>query len=186
MPNWCQNTLTVVATPERIKEITEQAREGTLLNYICPMPEALRMTEKAFYADDEKQAKLDKKRAENIKEYGFPSWYEFALYHWGTKWDIGEASISNETETEVTMNFETAWSPPVEAYGQLSDMDGVESVIATWLETGNCYCGQYVDGMVDDVDIEEFDKEWIDDNIPPLVIAEYGAELDDYNDYLNE
>jgi len=44
---------------------------------------------------------------------GFTNSNDWHVKHWGTKWDIEPADILEETETTLTMSFDTAWEPPV-------------------------------------------------------------------------
>ena len=46
--------------------------------------------------------------AENILKYGYPTWYEWCIAKWGTKWNACETKIIDDD----TITFETAWSNP--------------------------------------------------------------------------
>jgi len=50
-----------------------------------------------------------------------PNWYSWCIVHWGTKWDIGEASL-NASDKELIYDFETAWGPPDEWLTQTSKL----------------------------------------------------------------
>lgn len=54
---------------------------------------------------------------ENIKEYGYTTWYEWRIDNWGTKWDVYDDFQCNET----TMIFKTAWSIPELIIERLSE-----------------------------------------------------------------
>ncbi len=43
----------------------------------------------------------------NIKEYGFPDWYDWRVENWGTKWDASQIDCN-----ENSITFNTAWSSP--------------------------------------------------------------------------
>lgn len=66
-------------------------------------------------ADYEKRGQLDyvlelgRKAIRNILDYGYPSWYKWALAHWGTKWN---ASMYRDDPETLEVWFETAWSTP--------------------------------------------------------------------------
>lgn len=51
-------------------------------------------------------------RAAWRERHGADNWYAWALDHWGTKWDIEDASVEEAGPTQVTYEFDTAWSPP--------------------------------------------------------------------------
>ena len=40
-------------------------------------------------------------------------WYNWRVANWGTKWDCYDLTI-DEDEQELTLSFNTAWSPPEE------------------------------------------------------------------------
>lgn len=46
---------------------------------------------------------------ENIKNYGVPTWYDWCIEHWGTKWNAMGTDIDLP---DRTMTFTTAWSSP--------------------------------------------------------------------------
>lgn len=69
--------------------------------------------------------------------------YEWSVDNWGTKWD---ASIY-EFELEpagLRINFDTAWSPPIEFYNKLTELG--YQVEAFYYEESMDFAGQYVDG----------------------------------------
>lgn len=46
----------------------------------------------------------------SIREHGFPTWYEWSIEHWGTKWN----AYSVQTEDDgLNVRFDTAWSCPM-------------------------------------------------------------------------
>ena len=57
--------------------------------------------------------KLDKRRAEMTKKYGYASAYDWHCAEWGTKWDACEVNIDYSNETDICYSFSTAWSPLV-------------------------------------------------------------------------
>lgn len=52
---------------------------------------------------------------QNIKKYGSPTWYEWCIENWGTKWGVSRFSCN-----ENTMIFETAWSIPENIFDKLA------------------------------------------------------------------
>ena len=121
MPNWCNNTMTISHNdPAMIARAREAWMNHKFLTEFIPCPQELIDTIEGFVGDD-KQAELNAKQAANIKKYGYPTWYRFALGEWGTKWDIGydndyENNPYDETPNGFTAYFDSAWSPPVDAY----------------------------------------------------------------------
>lgn len=55
----------------------------------------------------EQLLELGKKYYKNIEDYGYPTWYEWCINFWGTKWNAYKCNIE---DTEDTIYFLTAWS----------------------------------------------------------------------------
>ena len=55
----------------------------------------------------------------NIRKYGFPSWYEWRIHHWGVKWDV-DAQFVDEAPTFLEYIFDTAWGPALPWMGKVS------------------------------------------------------------------
>lgn len=52
----------------------------------------------------------------NAENYGYETWYDWRINNWGTKWNAGDCSISDNT-----VIFTTAWSAPENIYRKLSE-----------------------------------------------------------------
>jgi hypothetical protein len=156
MPNWCANSLKLVATtPDSEKKLTEIVQElaraktagesAGIFNLIKPVPEALLITA-GYLGDTLEQAALVEKEKENLKTYGYKNWYDFCIGEWGTKWDAKTEYDEPYTieGNQLTIFFDTAWSPPMEIYYALEEM-GFE-VEATYVEQGVGYIGYYANG----------------------------------------
>jgi hypothetical protein len=175
MPNWCANSLKLVAkTAESEKKLAEIVQElerakgagesARIFNLIKPIPEALMITSGWLGKDTPEQTALEIEQAANLKKYGYKDWYSFCIGEWGTKWDM-----SNQYEDEaftiegntVTMVFDTAWAPPMQIYYALEEM-GFE-LEATYVEQGMGYIGFYTDGVDNCEKMEQFYPEPSDD-----------------------
>ena len=159
MPNWCANSLKLIATTAQSEKmladiVQELARaqaaneSPALFNMIKPIPKDLMITSGWLGKDTPEQAALELAQAENLKHHGYKDWYSFCTGEWGTKWD---ANTSNEDEpytiegNQVTIFFDTAWAPPMQIYYALEDMGF--KVEATYVEQGVGYIGFYADGV---------------------------------------
>ena len=187
MPNWCANSLKLVATtPDSEKKLAEIVQElaraktagesAGIFNLIKPVPEALLITAGSF-GDTVEQAALKKAEQENLKTYGYKHWYDYCIAEWGTKWDMNNQYEDEPYTIEgnaVTMVFDTAWAPPMQIYYALEEM-GFE-LEATYVEQGMGYIGFYTDGVDTCEQMNQFypDKEDIsaDDEIT-LKIYDY-------------
>jgi hypothetical protein len=184
MPNWCANSLKLVATTAESEQmmakiVQELARAKTandsagIFNIIKPIPEALMITSGWLGKDTPEQAALEISQAANLKTYGYKDWYDFCIGEWGTKWD---ARTSDEDApyiingNQVTIFFDTAWAPPMQIYYALEAM-GFE-VEATYIEQGMGFIGHYRDGIDTCEKMEQFYTEDLDedeDDFPVVV-----------------
>lgn len=66
---------------------------------------------------------MGKQYVENMKNYGFYTWYDWCCANWGTKWNSCDAEILSEggTDTDYCLKygFNTAWSMPYGIYERL-------------------------------------------------------------------
>ena len=116
-------------------------KRGKLFNEFIPCPRDLKEAVAGSSKDPEEQKKIVEQHENNVKKYGYPTWYEWAIANWGTKWDIGETDPSEQTEISVCANFDTAWGPPVAFAERLSELDF--DVILYYYEPGIGFCGKY-------------------------------------------
>lgn len=56
----------------------------------------------------------------NYMKYGHATWYNWAVEHWGTKWNA--YSQPDERNTEDTIFFQTAWAAPIDLMKRLSGL----------------------------------------------------------------
>ncbi len=174
MPNWCNNTITIKGSTETVKQLWEDAnQEGSsrgLLNAMVPMPEGLVDTTKG--TGDELQTEVHD---------GHTNWYDWSVSRWGTKWDVDteglEFTDNGDGTAEITGYFDSAWSPPIEAYSAFcDDMDGVY-LEAYYEEGGMCFVGYWdSEGGDDYYEYSEFTSDNIRDNIPEYLVDEYALD----------
>ena len=155
MPNWCNNELTIRhPDPAMLDKALAAWNKGEFLQTLIPCPRPLRETQSIGYAktnDPETLVMIERQQALeaiNIKHYGVPSWYEWCVNNWGTKWDIGYRDDHGEKaqiiDDCISVSFDSAWSPPTDAYDKLVDM-GFE-IEAYYFEPGFGFCGEYIAG----------------------------------------
>jgi hypothetical protein len=174
MPNWCANSLKLVATTaesekklaEIVKELArahEAGESAEIFNLIKPIPEALMITSGWLGKDTPEQAALEIAQNENLKKYGYKDWYSFCTGEWGTKWDAKTTDQDVPFIIEgkqVTIFFDTAWAPPMQIYYALEEMGF--KVEATYVEQGVGYIGFYTDGVDTCEKMEQFYTEDVD------------------------
>ena len=193
MPNWCNNNISITGPNSVIDKIEKivKAEENTdlsskekgetpgLLQFFHPMPKELEGT--TAPAPD-KTAK-DKKIAKARKlEFGADSWYDWRVNNWSTKWELCEFygvdrqyhSENNEGESTITFGFDSAWSPPINAYEKFIE-DNSDCSLKAWYYEGGCdFMGEWDNGIDDcfaPSDYKSTDDFWQDG---------VGSTLDDY------
>ena len=178
MPNWCNNSITIKGSTETIKQLWEDAtaddgsgdnRERGLLSAMVPQPANM------F------QGSLGTKERQECAEQGIPNWYDWNVSNWGTKWDVSteglEFTDNGDGTAEITGWFDSAWSPPIDAYSTFcDDMDGVY-LEAYYEESGMCFVGYWdSEGADDHYEYDEFTSENIRDNIPEYLVEEFALD----------
>lgn len=169
MPNWCNNTLELAhADPKMIERARDAFNRQELLQEFIPVPESLHIVA-GCVSDPVEQAKLEADTARNVETIGYGNWYDYCVNEWGTKWDVGAEGYEVEIEDgRLTMSFDSAWSPPLEAYGKLVDL-GFE-VRAYYYESGMCFAGVWEDGNDDFYDLSQCrNADEVEDLLPSVL-----------------
>ena len=66
---------------------------------------------------------LGKAAWHNIRQYGAPTWYEWSIRHWGTKWNAyGYGKAERRYYEGNSLNFQTAWNAPHPILRKLSEL----------------------------------------------------------------
>lgn len=137
MPNWCLNHLTISHPDmDRVDRFESAYMRSDLCETFLPEPK-----------DDEGNPIVGADYDENGK-FKMPDWYEWRIANWGTKWDFGydtdRGLQPTRVDNEVTVRFDTAWSPPIGLYECLNALG--YSVQAYYFEPGMCFAGEWIDG----------------------------------------
>ena len=147
MPNWCSNHVKLRhSDPSMLVRAQEGFREGKLLSTFHPCPQEVAETESAYYpSGSPEETALRLREEDNLKKYGARNWYDWQVANWGTKWDVGGENCSDDLEDgELTLGFDSAWGPPIEAYVKMTEL-GFE-IVAYYYEPGMGFCGSWVNG----------------------------------------
>lgn len=173
MPNHCSNNLSCTSG-KNIGEIIKpyltkgDIAEGYFIDFnkIIPMPEGIKKlndmsTHEEIVKDRTPEEKAERDtlmesiRAQNKKETGHESWYEWCVATWDTKWNsysnwsLEDAIIEegdggyNKLEDLSNLGFQTAWSPPINIIRELSKLTG-ESLRLTYFDEGWMFGGEYL------------------------------------------
>ena len=145
MPNWCNNNIEITGPIDKIKALWDatQAEDGGLLNAMVPMPVELKDTIKGSNGDA-------------------VNWYDWAVTNWGTKWDVGlegiEYTDNGDGTATISGYFDSAWSPPIEAYNRFLEANEDCSLTGSYYEMGCDFAGFYDNG--DDEHLENLRDEY--------------------------
>ena len=176
MPNWCNNNISITgpnSVIDKIEKIVKEEKEDNgLLNFFHPMPKQLEGTTSPSSSADKPQPMVE----------GFDNWYDWRVENWSTKWEVCEFygvdrqyhSEQNEGESTITFGFDSAWSPPINAYEQFLS-DNEDCSLKAWYYEGGCdFMGEWDNGQDDcyaPSDYKSTDDFWQDG---------VGSTLDDY------
>ena len=168
MPNWCNNNLVLEHDdPAMITRAYDALERGEFLNEFIPVPADLQITS-GFLGNGDEQKELERKTAENREKYGYGNWYDYCVGEWGTKWDVGGQGQSDihPDGRMLHTSFDSAWSPPVNAYEKLEKLGF--RVEAQFYEGGMAFAGTYSDGNCDELNLEGMTADEIEKDYPDL------------------
>jgi hypothetical protein len=174
MPNWCNNNLTLQhEDPAMITRAFDALERGEFLNEFIPVPKQLQIVA-GCVGDPDEQAKLEADTARNLEELGYGNWYDFCVGEWGTKWDVGQEGSSDIHPDGRMLHtyFDSAWSPPVNAYEKLKDMGF--TVGAMYYEPGMCYAGVWEDGVDEYYDLSNMGADDVEQALPADLDEAFG------------
>lgn len=143
MPNHCTNEVDIWGSVEDIETLHHLVGDELDFNKIVPMPECIKNTQSptAIVSQEQydKYDLLTPKEQEVVSlrngraitqemsdtfmaKYGADNWYDWAVMHWGTKWEAYEFSRTDWRDISVSFCFYTAWSPPEPIYHKLVEL----------------------------------------------------------------
>ncbi len=143
MPNWCNNTIKVQATKERIDEFEKFLNENDgkeWFTHFRPLPEEL------------------------IND----GWYEWSINNWGCKWNCDANDWQRIDENTISFWFDSPWGPPLALYEFMVDEEF--DVRASYHEEGMAFVGEFVDGFDNCYEYEDLDSL---DYIPEHLIEDW-------------
>ena len=137
MPNYCDNILSIEATPDVLDQLRRfVASEENEFDFekIIPMPGNLFM---GNIGTEEKE------------RYGGRNWYDWRSRCWGTKWNSVDAQCS-KLDTCLNYYFLTAWEPSEPVIVELAKLFPDAKIQYSFYEAGMCFCGkrEYENGKI--------------------------------------
>jgi hypothetical protein len=141
MPNWCNNSIVINGDKDKIKQIRDVLETMDKTTTETGIFEAL------------------VGRDENITEeqYQNGGWYNHNINRFGCKWDVSyENAVIDGDDEYITMNPDTAWSPPEGFCRLLAEQYGVD-VTLEYSEPGCDFAGKLSVGPDGDYEEEQYD-----------------------------
>lgn len=95
---------------------------------------------------DREEWDLGKQAFHNVREFGCPTWYEWRIQNWGTKWNASGAEV-----LDGRLSFLTAWNAPKPVMEKLTEMFPTVSIHHAWADEDigyNCGDRTYKNGAV--------------------------------------
>jgi len=127
MPNWCFNSVTITGDTDKVTSLGNRIK-------IISQDKDLR--------DGLFLSLIGKSSDVTDKEYDEGGWYNSNIDNWGTKWDVSVSESVQDIQSDcIVLSFESAWSPPVEAFKSIASKYGVE-VEMYYEECGSDFCGK--------------------------------------------
>ena len=149
MPNWCNNSVDITGPIDVIQAAWNRTDDGSnLLEAITPIGE----------------------------------WdYGVAIDSWGTKWDIngeGLEFVDNQDGTaSITGWFDSAWSPPLQAFATFCDNNPGVNAEIFYQEEGMCFVGRWNNVEGDDChEYAEATSKTIREYVPEYLVDEFDLE----------
>lgn len=177
MPNWCNNVVEVGhEDPAKLKALVEAYNDGRFCSFAIPVPESLHIVAGRVGDDtDPKQKELEAQEASNLEKHGYANWYDFCVNRWGTKWDVGGDGHKIELEEgqdNTTLDFDSAWSPPLGVYEAL--MDQGFRVRAYYYECGMGFAGIFDENGDDYYEVGGMSSTEVADTLPGVLDEMFG------------
>jgi hypothetical protein len=108
--------------------------------------------------------------------------YGWSVNNWGTKWDVSPSDWERTDDNNITIHFDSAWSPPITLY-EFLEGEGW-SVRALYHEPGMVFIGRFEDGFDEYHEYDLTDRESIE-NLPEELV-DYGGLMDELERFEEE
>lgn len=174
MPNWCENSLTIDGGDAAAILVMlcagGLARDAAGDVYVTSLfaasgqdiPTELASRQSPPRPDkDESGHDFDVRLARYMDAYGAADWYDWALAHWGTKWDRAARIVADGSDgAPVVLTFDTAWSPPTTWLATFSAAHPGVTFSLAYCEAGMQFAGVAVYRGGHLISDTEYDGEW--------------------------
>jgi len=187
VPNHCANDLYITGLKKDVQEcldgILDKEKQTLSFQKIVPMPKEIQGIQVGgkkidgvnykhwreepsteAFTDDIICIGISDEEIESFEErYGATSWYDFNIRNWGTKWGAYDQVMTDEITPAgarlVTINFETAWSPPEPIILKIIRMFPKVLIRLEYFEGGMGYQG-HIEGENGEVTSQDYDENY--------------------------
>ena len=148
MPNWVTNELVVTGDMAQLKDFKSKfftkvdGKKHPTFSVIVPMP---------------------------IEEKD--NWYDWNCNNWGTKWDATHYQKNQVSAEIVDIQFDTAWSPPIEFFNTCADIYDKLRFKCYFIDEMGNFCGMF-DVKGDEHTIEYGDVAYEDANEKQIMFVD--------------
>jgi hypothetical protein len=178
MPNWCYNSLCVSGNKEILADFVsktlvprnmsseEEYDESHKFTFsiLHPLPKALEGGLSPLpKLEGENDTQYKERMAENVRLYGAEDWYRWNIDNWGTKWDASSTCVEQLDDTNFNVQFNTAWSPPIDWFEKVIPMYPQLEFDLIFDEESQDYCGRMT-GKNGEIDLEVGKPYFTDEN----------------------
>lgn len=113
-----------------------------------------RIIRKAYRGSAEEKLYLQMKS--NREKYGYPTWYEWSIANWETKWNAYSCHV-DEFKGAISISFDTAWSPPRPIFEKMAELLPNHEMVIDYFDEGDSFAGIFHihDGGLDDYPVED-------------------------------
>ena len=132
MPNHCFNRIEIYGK-EASKIASKIESEETPFDFTKIFPEP----------DYDKTEVEPTFRKEEGDDFRMPSWWDWRVQNWGTKWNSYDCEVIEMDDEQVEYTFNTAWGPPEGVIEKLREKYPDVSITAFYDEPGMEIAGYY-------------------------------------------
>jgi hypothetical protein len=159
MPNWCNNTVEIRGSNEKIREFSkflDEKQGKDWFDFFAPCPQELKDVGNVSFTE--------KANEDLMKKYGYGDWYAFGVSEWGCKWNCDaqdwEVEDREDGVSVIKFWFDSPWGPPEELYSNIQSEKYGEgwSVYAEWNEEGMQFVGYFDEGFGDTYEYSDLES----------------------------
>jgi len=142
MPNWCHNI------------VTFSHNDSSLMERLVKAVDMNKLLREFIHIPDDSELLQD-----------------WCVKNWGTKWEIEDIKLTINSDNSITIEFYSAWSPPLGFYRVMREKG--YNISAVYKEDGMMFVGQIID---DNHDYFEYTFETFM-NLPPYILSFYEKDI---------